>query len=124
MENSDQIPPISAPENVKVFIPNAKEFIYVNASALAMTQFDIRISFAEIMPDQMAETKVGVVMAVEHAALLFFNLLNLLTAFEHHTGPIRLQPWREFFGSALQEAAQAHAPSSVTFTPSPPQPGS
>lgn len=86
-------------KNIQLAIPFAEEFIYVNATAFAGTEFDVRLSFAEVYPDQTVKTKAAVVMSPEHAAFLFMRLLNILVNTEKHSGPIRQKEWRQFYSN-------------------------
>ena len=85
--------------NVHLVVPFAEEFVYVNATAFAGTEFDVRLSFAEVYPDQSVKARTGVVMSPEHAAFLFMRLLNILVNTERHSGPIRHKEWREFYSN-------------------------
>jgi hypothetical protein len=93
-------------EMIALQIPFAEgDAIYSNASAMALTAMDLRISFAEARQDKTVKAKVAIVMPMEHAALLCLNLFNLLASFERNTGAIRHPIWREYVAKA--QAAEA-----------------
>jgi hypothetical protein len=79
-----------------IAVPFPETFIYSNISAFSTSFMDVRIGFAEAMPDKSAKTRVGVVMPPEHAAHVALSLLRQLEFFEARFGPIRLPAWRAF----------------------------
>ena len=100
-----------------VTIPFATEFIYSNGSALATSPMDVRITFAEILPDLSVKAKVGIVMSPEHAVQLVMNLMNQLVMFEHRFGHIRNLEWQSFRAKAEAEMGVAGTPP-ATMPPS------
>lgn len=97
---------------VTLKIPYAETYIYSNCAAFSLSQMDIRISFAEAMPDRNAYARVGIVMAPEHAALLGIALIQQVHAYEHAFGEIRLPQWQSQKQEAIKrllEAGMIHA---------------
>jgi hypothetical protein len=80
------------------------ESIYSNASAMALTAMDLRISFAEARQDKTVKPKATIVMPIEHAAIICLNLLNILASFERNTGPIRNPQWQHYFAGGRATA--------------------
>jgi len=79
-------------------VPFPEVFVYSNVSAISTSMMDIRIGFAEAMPDGKAYPRVGVVIPPEHAVQLLLNIFQQLQVFERTFGQIRHPQWR-----ALQE---------------------
>jgi hypothetical protein len=94
---------MSAVEEVNISVPFAENFVYSNVTALSTSMMDVRISFAEAMPDRTVHPRVGIVMPPEHAAQLVINLLQQLYFFEKNFGEIRNPAWHSF-----QERAKAN----------------
>jgi Protein of unknown function (DUF3467) len=112
-------------DEVTLRIPYAETYIYSNVAAFSLSQMDIRISFAEAMPDRTAKARVGIVMAPEHAALLGIALIQQVHAFESAFGPIRLPQWQSQKQEAIRrllEAGMIHSnPKATGPEPAPPQ---
>jgi hypothetical protein len=107
---------------VNVQIPFPDTFVYSNCSAFSVSQMDIRISFAEAMPDRTAKARVGIVMPPEHAALLGMALIAQVNLYEHNFGPIRLPQWQSQKQEAIQqllEAGMIRANPEASQTPGP-----
>lgn len=105
---------------VTLKIPYADTYTYSNCAAFSLSQMDIRISFAEAMPDRTAKARVGIVMAPEHAALLGIALIQQVHAFERAFGPIRLAQWQSQKEEAIKrllEAGMIHANPEATGPP-------
>jgi hypothetical protein len=85
----DQYGPAEATRH-EIKIPFPQTFIYANCFAFSMSHMDIRIGFAEAMPDAHAEPKVGIVLPPEVASQLAVTLLQQLAVFEAQFGQLRL----------------------------------
>ena len=93
---------VEAAEQVSLNIPFPETFVYSNCSAFSISQMDIRISFAEALPDRTAKARAGVVMPPEHAALLAMALIGQVHLYERTFGPIRLPQWQAQTAQAIQ----------------------
>jgi hypothetical protein len=93
------------PANVMYTVPFVESFIYSNCSAMAASPLDLHLSFAEAMPDHRIVGKVGVVMPLEHAAILTMGMLRQLVFCEKNFGPIRVPDWQAFKSKAESEVA-------------------
>jgi hypothetical protein len=98
-------------------IPFPENFIYSNCAAFSISQMDIRISFAEAMPDRTAKARVGIVMPPEHAALLGMALIQQVHIYEHNFGAIRLPAWQAQREEAIQSLERKQEPSQVEQQP-------
>ena len=108
---------------VNLQIPFPETFVYSNCSAFSVSQMDIRISFAEAMPDRTAQARVGVVLPPEHAALLAMTLIGQIHVYERAFGPIRLAQWQTQKDEAIQrllEAGMIHPNPEASQTSAPP----
>lgn len=97
---------------VNLQIPFPDTFVYSNCSAYSVSQMDIRISFAEAMPDRTAKARVGVVLPPEHAALLAMTLIGQVHIYERAFGPIRNAQWQSQKEEAIRrllESGMIHA---------------
>lgn len=90
------LPPLHEITEATIAVPFPDSFVYSNISAFSTSFMDVRISFAEAMPDKSAKARVGIVMPPEHAAHVVLSLLRQLEFFEERFGPIRLPVWRAF----------------------------
>ena len=113
-DEKDQSP---APElaelaQVKVRVEPPESYVYSNISGLALSAFDVRLHFAEVMPSSETSPKIrtvaGIVIPPEHAAALVLLLMQQLQEYEKQFGAIRHSPWRDLTGvlkriSALKE---------------------
>jgi Protein of unknown function (DUF3467) len=73
--------------------PPQSPYVYANLVAVAISPLDVRLNFADVTPGGKSETKVGVVLAPEHAAGLVEALTEQLRLFEKQFGPIRNRGW-------------------------------
>ena len=92
---------------VNLQVPFPDTFVYSNCSAFSVSQMDIRISFAEAMPDRTAQARVGVVLPPEHAALLAMTLIGQIHVYERAFGPIRNAQWQSQKEEAIQRLLAA-----------------
>jgi hypothetical protein len=103
-EPSSPVSPESRKEGTAVqttiTVPFVDTFVYSNCSALSCSFMDMRISFAESLPEDNIVAKLGIVMPPEHAAQLALNLLHQLNFFEGAFGQIRNPEWQVFKASA------------------------
>jgi hypothetical protein len=98
-------------QEVTLQIPYPDAFIYSNCAAFSISQMDIRIGFAEALPDRKAYARVGIVMAPEHAAILALNLLGQVHAYEQTFGMIRVPEWQARKARAIaQRATESQQP--------------
>lgn len=79
--------------NVQMTIPFPDTFVYSNASAYSVMAMDIKIGFAEAMPNRTVQPRVGVTIPIEHAVHMVISLIGQLDAFEQHFGHIRDVRW-------------------------------
>jgi len=100
-----------------VTVPFPDSFIYSNCSALATSQMDVRISFAEVSADGNVTAKVGMVMPPEHAVQLVMNLMQQMVLFEKRIGPIRNREWQAFRIRAEPEAEKTQQGQPTAETP-------
>lgn len=77
-----------------VHIPFPESFVYSNCCAFGIGQVDIRLGFAEIMPDGKAVPRVGIVMPPEAAAVIALVMLQQVKAYEQSFGEIRHPIWK------------------------------
>jgi len=77
-----------------VHIPFPETFVYSNCCAFAIGQTEVRLGFAESLPDGNAIPKIGIVMPPESAAVLALVLLQQVHVFEAHFGEIRHPMWK------------------------------
>jgi Protein of unknown function (DUF3467) len=99
-------------QDATLHIPFPDSFIYSNCAAFSISQMDIRISFAEAMPDRTAKARVGIVMPPEHAALLGMALIQQVHIYERNFGPIRNAQWQSQKDEAIKtllDAGMIHA---------------
>jgi hypothetical protein len=75
-------------------IPFPETFLYSNCAAFSVGQHDIRVGFAEAMPDGTAVAKVGIVMPPETAAVVAMGLFQQVKTFEANFGEIRHPMWK------------------------------
>lgn len=78
-----------------VHIPFPESFAYANCAAFSISHMDIRIGFAEAMPDGRAIPKAGIVMPPESAAVIALILLQQVQAYENSFGEIRHPAWKK-----------------------------
>ena len=83
-------------EHKTVLIPLPETFVYSNCAAFSLGQNEIRLGFAEVMPDGRAYPRTGVVMPPETAAVVALVLMKQVAVFEHTFGQIRHPMWRAF----------------------------
>jgi len=98
-ENPSAEQPSAVQESIQELtlrVPFPDSFVYSNAAAFSISLMDIRISFAEAMPDRTVQPRVGLVMAPEQAAILAITLLLQLDSYEKNFGQIRDPRWRDF----------------------------
>lgn len=100
-----------------IIVPFPDSYVYSNASALSTSMMDVRIGFAEVLPDGKAHARVGIVMPVEHAVQLIMNLLEQVNQFERNFGEIRNPKWRLANGTARANA-EALLKEQLTAAPS------
>lgn len=108
MEVTNQLDREAVVEQVNFTVPFPDKFLYTSASSFSLTMMDLKIGFAEAMPDRTVRPVVGVVMPVEHAAHVLLSLLSQLLAFEANFGPIRHPAWNALknkFHQALDDTA-------------------
>jgi len=92
-------------QNVVLRVPFPETFVYSSASAFSLTAMDIKIGFAEAMPDRTVQPRVGVTLPIEHAVHVFFALYGQLRAFEDNFGQIRDPRWHNLKHDAGATAA-------------------
>ena len=96
--DSQKIAPQEEPtdgfKELTIQIPFPEAFVYSNCASFALSHMDIRIGFAEAMPDGHAVPKVGIVMPPEQAAAMALMLLSNLHVFEERFGEIRNPQWQ------------------------------
>jgi Protein of unknown function (DUF3467) len=105
---------------VNMHVPFPDTFVYSNCSAFSVSQMDIRISFAEAMPNRTAQARVGVVLPPEHAALLAMTLTSQIHIYERAFGPVRLAQWQSQKEEAIKrllDAGVIHASPEATGPP-------
>jgi hypothetical protein len=105
------------PTQVTYTVPFVESFIYSNCSAMAASPLDIHLSFAEAMPDHRIVGKVGIVMPLEHAAILAMGLLRQLAYSESTFGPIRVPDWQAYKSKATSELAAVQGAMDVLNVP-------
>ena len=93
--------------NIQTVVEPAEEYVYSNIAGMSISPWDVRINFAELLPnpstsEQKARTKTvaGIVMTPEHAAGLVLLLMRQLIAYELNIGPIRNEEWHRLAGEA------------------------
>src|SRR5579875_2184084 len=79
--------------NVQMTIPFPDTFVYSNASAYSVMAMDIKIGFAEALPNRTVQPRVGVTIPIEHAVHMVISLIGQLVAFEQNFGQIRDARW-------------------------------
>jgi hypothetical protein len=79
---------------IHVSIPFPETFTYANCAAMAISQMEIRLGFAEIMQDGKAVPKVGIVLPPEAAAVIALVLFQQVKKYEEHFGEIRHPLWK------------------------------
>jgi hypothetical protein len=92
---------------VNMHVPFPDTFVYSNCSAFSVSQMDIRISFAEALPNRTAQARVGVVLPPEHAALVALTLLSQIHVYEQAFGQIRLAQWQSQKEEAIRKLLEA-----------------
>jgi len=117
--DSETLEILMEPQHFKgtVTVPFATSFTYSNGSSLSTSPMDVRITFAEILPDLSVEARVGVVMPPEHAVILVMNLMQQMIVFEKHLGPIRSPEWQAFRAKAEADVQKSQAEAEHPETP-------
>ena|ERR1039458_3140033 len=100
MSEQPEVSEIPVPEGVTemsqrvVHIPFPESFVYANCCAFSVGQMEIRMGFAEAMPDGHAISRVGVVLPPETAAIIALVLFEQVTIYEKNFGEIRHPMWK------------------------------
>jgi Protein of unknown function (DUF3467) len=89
-------------EAIHLEVKQPSEFVYSNVANVAVSQMDIRVAFAEALPNGTATTKVGIVMSPEHASALVLLLMQHLRLYERNFGEIRLPQWKQLKERAVK----------------------
>lgn len=81
-------------KEVSINIPFHESFIYVNCAAFALSQMEIRVSFAEASHDGKAVSRAGIILPPEAAAVIALILFQQVERYEDKFGEIRHPLWR------------------------------
>jgi hypothetical protein len=96
VKSQDTVTSVEADGTHVITVPFPESYVYANASAFAMTMMDLKIGFAEAMPDKKIQSRLGVTVPIEHAAHLAIQLFAQLVSYERNWGAIRHPQWADF----------------------------
>lgn len=88
-EGLAEVKRIQEGKTVTVQIDGAEQYIYSNATAIAISPMDIRIDFADVTARGRKSTIVGVILSPEAAKFMHTILGEQLERFEQAFGQIR-----------------------------------
>jgi hypothetical protein len=77
---------------LNLMLRQAKDFVYVNASYLSGSNWDVRILFCERLPSDDVQLRVAIVMSHQQAKALSLALSQQVDKLESVLGEIHWQP--------------------------------
>ena len=80
------------PEEVDAMLALAKNYIYINASFVTSSNWDVRLIFAERLPHGGSELRAAIVMSHAHAKAFSKVLSGTVQKLEAAIGEIRYEP--------------------------------
>jgi len=84
----DKAPELVEVEGIKIEFPFPEEYLYTNAALVSVSNWDFRISFAELLPSGKPKAKIGIVMTPAHAKALMLILAKNVQGYESRFGEL------------------------------------